>query len=112
MYPGSICTTCHSKIAAPTPGTAVAPPVISGENLNMGGTTACGSCHGAGKEGPTVFVAQMKAATGASAYGRCNACHTIASAGGSSDGDSDEGDSNEGDSNNGDSHNGDSHNRD
>ncbi len=104
---GATCAGCHS--AAGT----MAPPAISGEGLTMGGNTACGSCHAAGKEEPTVFVAQMKPAAAATTttptYGRCNTCHTVVSDGDSDEGDSHDGDSDKGDSHDGDSHDGDSH---
>jgi uncharacterized membrane protein YgcG len=89
-YGDMTCKTCHNGLR---PTSQLAPPVISGENLTMGGTTACGSCHN-GRREFTIFVAKMQpvkvtstSPAGAQiAYGRCSDSHTISSGRGSEGG--------------------------
>jgi Cytochrome c7 and related cytochrome c len=69
------CTACH---VATTGASPIAPPVLTGENYNMGGTAACGSCHNGQREF-TIFIAKMNNPlnTGQTVYNRCSDCHSV-----------------------------------
>jgi hypothetical protein len=82
-YGDMSCKACHNGLKQP------APPIISGEGINMQRGISCVTCHN-GRREFAIFVAKMVPAKATAttpagtqiAYGRCSDCHTIASRGG------------------------------